>query len=297
MGMESSRLCERFSRANGRRDASAGPLEQQACVLGVRRCAPGDAGDSRLLSSLSIGIACYNDAPTIETTIREAADVAGRIATQFQILVVDDGSKDHSPAMLRSLARNHSWIECRFHNRNLGFGATFGALYATKTCEYNAILAGDGQVPAAEIETLAAHVASHDLILGWRAERADSVRRQIGSRVYNEIVTLLLGKRVRDVNSVSLVRTAVTRDLVLRSRSAFIHAEYFFECLRRGVRFAEVPVKHRPRFHGRASGGKPSVAVAAIADLLVYALAGRVPRCGWRAEVAPYPRTAEGGKD
>src|SRR5438034_7326812 len=116
-----------------------------------------------LLSSLSIGIACYNDIETIGDVIDESARTAERLAERFRILVVDDGSQDGSPARLQQLAAGRPWLECAFHATNQGFGATFGRLYQNVSCDYNAILAGDGQVPARELEVMAAQLPAYDV--------------------------------------------------------------------------------------------------------------------------------------
>jgi glycosyltransferase involved in cell wall biosynthesis len=225
-----------------------------------------------LLSSLSIGVACYNDAPTIAAVVADARETAARLAHRYQVLVIDDGSSDLSPSILRDLSLGNEWLECRYHATNRGFGATFGALYGNLACDYNAILAGDGQIPAAQLDRLVPHLGPWDMVVGWRTTRADSLRRRINSALYNGVISLLVGRRVRDVNSISLASTSLTRRFSLSSRSAFVHAEFFLKCLRHGGKVTEVPIEHSPRRHGSGAGGSPAVVVSTLRELVAYVL-------------------------
>jgi len=238
------------------------------------------------LPSLSIAIASYNDAPSIGPLVDEAARVASGIAAEFRILVVDDGSKDDSAARIRELAKDRPWLECRYHERNLGFGPTFSELYRFDACEFNAILPGDGQIAPAEVARMAEGLGDADVVLGLRRLRRDSLRRRLNSFVYNAAVACAAGRRVRDVNSISLARTSLVRRMTLTSDSAFIHAEFLLECYRHGGRMGAVEIEHMPRAHGAGHGGKLSVIVPTVRELGAYVLR-HGPFCGLRAGRAP----------
>ena len=236
------------------------------------------------LGSLSIGVACYNDAQTIEDVVMRAAETAGSVAARFRVLVVDDGSSDDSAARVRVLADRHAWLEARFHPANLGFGATFRELYSYAECEFNAILPGDGQIPPAEIAEMAAAMKDADVVLGVREKRQDSVRRRANSSVYNRVISVVAGEPIAEVNSIAISRTSLVRTFSLRSRSAFIHAEFLLRCIEAGGRVRHVPIRHEPRRHGAGAGGRLSVIVPTVAELAAYVLR--------RRRAAPVPRTA-----
>jgi glycosyltransferase involved in cell wall biosynthesis len=240
------------------------------------------------LPSLSIAIASYNDAESIGPLVDEAARVAAELAAEFRILVVDDGSKDESAARIRALAADRPWLECRYHERNLGFGPTFGELYRFDACEFNAILPGDGQIPPAEVARMAAAIGGADVVLGVRRLRRDSFRRRLNSFVYNAAVACAAGRRVHDVNSISLARTALVRRMTLHAKSAFIHAEFLLECHRNGGRVKAVEIEHRPREHGAGHGGRLSVIAPTVKELGAYVLR-HGPLCGLRPSRATPP--------
>lgn len=222
------------------------------------------------LSSLSIAIACYDDASTIGDLVDETARVAATIASEFRILVVDDGSADESPDVLRSLGADRRWLECRFHERNRGFGPTFGQLYRFDRCEFNAILPGDAQIPPSQLVPMARALDGADVVLGVRGVRRDSVRRRLNSWLYNSVISLVAGRPIRDVNSITVARTSLVRRLSLVSESAFIHAEFLLECYRLGARVREVVIDHRPRTHGAGHGGKLGVVTPTLRELERY---------------------------
>jgi hypothetical protein len=109
-----------------------------------------------------------------------------------------------------------------------------------------------------------------DMVLGIRALRRDSGRRRLNSWIYNTAVSLVAGRPVRDVNSISIARTAFVRGLSLCSESAFIHAEFLLECYRHRGRVREVVINHQPRVHGAGHGGKVTVIAPTIGELVRY---------------------------
>lgn len=224
-----------------------------------------------ILPSLSVAIACYNEEATIRQVIDESAEAANRIAREFRILVVDDGSRDRSREIIQALVPDRPWLEARFHEHNQGFGGTFKELYTYDVCAFNAIMSGDAQFPPAELVKMAAALERADLVIGRRSTRADSPARRRNSLVYNSLVSILAGHAVHDVNSISLARVDLVRGLRLQAASAFLHAEFYLEFHRRGGRIAEVDIEHLPRRHGTALGARPAVIQSTARELLAYA--------------------------
>jgi len=188
----------------------------------------------------------------------------------------------------------HDWLEVRFHDRNRGFGTTFGELYSYSVCAYNAILPGDGQVAPSQVAVLADAMDGADLVLGLRRLRRDSLHRRVNSALFNFAVSAAAGRRVGDANSISLARTDLVRGLRLTSRSAFIHAEFLLECYRAGARVREVAIEHRARQHGVSAGARPAVVGSTVLDMGAYLLR-RGP--AWRrARTAPRQEPEPGSR-
>lgn len=239
---------------------------------------------------LTLSIPTYNDAQSIGPLVEAGLDVLRRLTANFRILIVDDGSQDDTVARVRQLMAMHPEVELAVHPRNLGFGAAIRDAYLLPTSEWVICLPGDGQVPAECLARLYPLTADHRLVLGSRRYRRDPWRRRFQSAVFNRLISLLARQRVYDVNDAALVHRSLLSGLELTSASAFVFAELFLECLRRGATWCEIEIEHRPRQAGRGAGGRVDVILATCRELVLYALRrGRVPPA--TSSSAPHPLT------
>lgn len=228
------------------------------------------------MATLTISIPAYNDAPTIEALIHESVEAAGRVTDDFEILVINDGSQDETGAIVQSLARTIPQLRYHEHERNLGFGATIREVYTLPRSQWVYFIPGDAQVPAEGIVELFRHVGEYDFMLALRRVRQDTAWRKFVSWVYNALVSVVAGRRVRDVNAAGLLRKNVLDGVKLYSASAFVHAEILLEVLRVGGRVGEIEVPHRPREFGIGSGNKWRVILKTARDLVCYTLHRRL---------------------
>lgn len=228
---------------------------------------------------LTLSIPTFNDAESIGPLVEAGLAALRRLTGSFRILVIDDGSRDDTVARVRGLMAVHPEVELVVHPRNLGFGAAIRDAYLLPVSEWVICLPGDGQVPAGCLARLYPFTSDHRLVLGTRRYRRDPWRRRVQSAVYNRLVSILARQRVRDVNDAALVHQSLLTGLHLTSASAFVFAELFLECLRRGTTWCEIEIEHRPRQAGRGAGGRVDVILATCRELFLYALKrGRVPR-------------------
>lgn len=221
---------------------------------------------------LTISIPAYNDAPTIEALIHESIDAASRVTANFEILVINDGSRDETGAIVQQMLPTVPSLRYYEHEQNLGFGATIREVYTRPDSEWVYFIPGDAQVPAEGIVELFPHVDEYDFMLALRRVRQDTAWRKFVSWVYNALVSVVAGRRVRDVNAAGLLRKSVLDGVKLYSSSAFVHAEILLEVLRAGGRVGEIEVPHRPREFGAGSGNKWGVILKTARDLLGYTL-------------------------
>lgn len=219
---------------------------------------------------LTVSIAAYNDAVTLETLIRDSVSVAGEFCDDFEVLVIDDGSRDETPALLQRLAAELPCLRVVRHPQNLGFGPTIYEAYASPESEWVLYLPGDAQIPPTQLRQLCTVTDRCHFVLGHRRLRQDPWGRRVASRFYNGLISLLAGRRIRDTNSVALVQPALLRNLNVGRHSAFVHAELLLEALRQGAEVGEVEIEHRPRQVGEASGNKVGVIAKTVRDALAY---------------------------
>jgi dolichol-phosphate mannosyltransferase len=230
---------------------------------------------------LTISIPAYRDASTIEALVWESVQAAERVTEDYEILVINDGSPDDTGRIVQSLLGRIEKLRYHEHPRNLGFGPTIREVYTLPDSEWVYFIPGDAQVPAEGVVELFRHVDHYDFMLAYRRVRQDTAWRKFVSWVYNSLVSLVAGRRVRDVNAAGMLRKRILEGIPLHSRSAFIHAEILLEVLRAGGRVGEIEIPHRPREFGVGSGNKWRVIAATARDLVRYTLCRRLGLPTW----------------
>jgi dolichol-phosphate mannosyltransferase len=216
---------------------------------------------------LSVVIPVYNESGNLELLLEEIERaLAARM--RFEVVVVDDGSVDETPAEAAELSRTRPWLRIERHVSNRGQSAAIrtGALAASAPVV--AILDGDGQNDPADIPPLFAALMLSDsgMAVGERRRRRDNWSRRASSRIANRIRSSLLRDGIRDTGC---GLKAFYRDEFLEL-PAFDHMHRFLPALmlQRGRKIRSVPVNHRPRRHGRSKYGIRNRLWPGIVDLL-----------------------------
>lgn len=225
----------------------------------------------RMKIPVSFCIPCFNDESTIEKAVREADSVGVRSCTKYEILVIDDRSRDGSLAILQKLAKSIPQLTVISHTVNLGYGGTIKELYYRARCEWLFTIPGDYQIGAVELNKLIPYSNRADMIIGWRTRRIDPKERLRQSKIYNILLRLLFGLTIHDVNSVRLMKTVILKKITLKSKSAFVDAELVLRAKKADFRIAEAPIAHRGQ-ENRGGGGNLKTIIPTVIDLLRFRL-------------------------
>lgn len=209
---------------------------------------PPDHGEG-LSPEVSLVIPVYNEEenlPVLHAEIRQAMEGMGR---PYEVLYVDDGSTDGSPAILRGLAERDPSVRVLRQRRNSGQSAALDAGFRFARGEVVVTLDADLQNDPADIPRLLERIGEYDVVSGVRARRRDSWVRRISSRIANGIRNRVTHESVTDVGCT--LRAA--RAEYLRRIHVFNGMHRFLPTLLRmeGARVTEVAVNHRPRLHGQ----------------------------------------------
>lgn len=231
-----------------------------------------------MAESIAISIPAYNEEATLASVVRQSLAVLGRLANDYEVLIVNDGSVDRTGAIADELARQFPAVRVLHHERNRGFGSTLQHVFAEPQKDWVFFIPGDGQIPPDELETLWQYRGEADFILGWRVNRQDPWRRRVTAWVYNVIISMVLGRRVHDVDSVVLYRREILDAVRLTARSVFLHAEFYLQAAAAGVRMIEIPVSHLPRAGGQARGNRPGVIIETLQELARYLISSHSRR-------------------
>jgi len=206
------------------------------------------------VSSLTAFFPAYNDQHTIEGIVRQVAEEMRKVTKNFEVLVVDDGSKDQTGVILDRLATDLPFLRVIHHERNLGYGAALITGFKNARKDLIFYTDGDGQYDVRELHNLLAQQKPNiDLVNGYKVKRADAWYRIWIGAMYRKAMRWAFRLSIRDVDcDFRLFRRYVFETISLESRSGVICVEMAKKFEQAGFRMTEVPVSHYPRMHGRS---------------------------------------------
>jgi glycosyltransferase involved in cell wall biosynthesis len=223
------------------------------------------------VARLSYFFPAHNEEANLEGLVEEALAELPALAETFEIIAVNDGSKDRTAEIADQLAAAHpDVVRAVHHPTNLGYGAALLTGLGAARYELIGFTDGDRQFRVADLGRLTARLAATDapdVVVGYRIKRADPLIRTIYARLYRLANRTLFGLRVTDVDcACKLFRRPALEGLRLESGGAFFSAELLIKLQAAGRSVAEVGVPHYPRTAGSPTGAKPSVVLRAVKD-------------------------------
>jgi dolichol-phosphate mannosyltransferase len=215
---------------------------------------------------ISVVVPAYNEAPNLPMLVREVEAAVSPLGQPWELVVVDDGSTDGSPALLKDLQVRHASLRVIRFARNAGQSAAFLAGFEAARGEVLVTLDADLQNNPADIPELLRHLEGKDAVLGVRRRRRDPFLRRASSRIANAVRRGVTGDGLTDVGcSLKAFRRGALRDL---PRFDGVHRFFGTLLVWKGCRIAEVPVDHRPRRAGEAKYNVRNRAFRTLLDLL-----------------------------
>ena len=227
--------------------------------------------DSRpRVPALSFFFPAHNEEANIEALVAEALEVLPSLADEFEIIAVDDGSRDATPHMADRLAAANPLVRVVHHETNKGYGAAVRSGLKAARYELVSFTDGDRQFKVADLGRLLDRMAkadSPDVVVGYRLKRADPFIRTAYARAYRLALNIFYRLGVRDVDcAFKLFKRSALEGIRLESGGAFMSAELLIKLKQRGRKIAEVGVPHYPRTAGSPTGAKPTVIFRAVRD-------------------------------
>jgi glycosyltransferase involved in cell wall biosynthesis len=204
--------------------------------------------------SLSIFFPAYNDAGTIASLAIIAHMTARQIADDYEVIVVDDGSPDHTGELLDEMARSFAWLKVVHHGKNRGYGGALRTGFETASKELVFYTDGDAQYDPRELLVLYRALTDQvDFVNGYKIGRSDPLHRVVIGRLYHFFVKTVFGLKLRDVDcDFRLMRRSVFEKVELTRSSGVICVELMKKVQDHGFRLAEVPVHHYHRTYGKS---------------------------------------------
>ena len=206
------------------------------------------------MRSVSAFFPCYNDELAIPMMVHDVRRALVGAVDDFEIIVVDDGSRDGSVAVLHALQREVPELRVVEHGTNRGYGGALLSGFAASTKQWVFYTDGDAQYDASEIvRCLAVATDEVDVVQGYKIGRGDPWYRKVIGRFYHHVVRILFGLKVRDTDcDFRLIRRTLLDRIELTSTSGVICVEMMRKFDQAGATFVEVGVSHHTRPHGRS---------------------------------------------
>lgn len=205
--------------------------------------------------ALSAILPAFNEEGNIERAVRSSADAVAPLVQDFEIVVVDDGSRDRTPSILARLREElGSRLAVVTHETNLGYGTALRAGFDAARGRLVFYTDADNQFDLKELVDFLPHMEEYDAILGYRVGRQDGSFRLMVSNGYNALASFAFGMSVRDLNcSFKLFRREALTSLHLEEDHFFIDTEIVVQLHRAGYRYMQKGVRHYPRTAGKSS--------------------------------------------
>ncbi len=226
-----------------------------------------------ILPRISVVLPAYNEEENVPKTVAAIVGAVEKSTTDYEVIIVDDGSRDRTAEVTRELARKYPAVRLVQHPANRGYGGALATGFAAATKELVFFTDADNQFDVTEISKLLPYIGEFDMVIGYRAPRVDPFIRKLNALGWKLLTNLLFGYTARDIDcAFKLFKRSVLDNVEVESRGATFSAELLVRARRKGYRIKEVPVKHLPRLAGNPTGARLSVILRAFRELIRFRL-------------------------
>lgn len=219
---------------------------------------------------LSLFFPAYNEEANLANAVEKAIPVLKKVAEKYELVIVNDGSKDRTEEVAEKLAQKYPFIRVITHSPNQGYGAALRSGFYNSKYDWVVTVDSDGQFDFSEVEKLIGKSKEADVIIGYRINRRDSLMRKVFGWGWTLLANLLLGIKVRDVDcAFKLVNRKVIEKIpkLQSTRGGMISPELLGKARKAGFKIAEVGVHHYPRKEGKQTGADLKVIFKSFVDL------------------------------
>lgn len=231
------------------------------------------------MPGIAVALPAYNEAESLPRTVPPVVEALRKVTDDFEVVIVDDGSRDRTAEVVRELAQRYPEVRLVQHPVNLGYGAAVWTGITSGQKEFIFFTDSDGQFDMGELARFIPYTRAYDLIIGYRAPRRDPPPRLVNAFGWKMFVTLLFGYVARDIDcAFKLFRREVLDRVYVDSRGAAFSAEFLIKARDQGFRIKELPVTHLPREAGSPTGNRPDVILRAFREMFAFWVKSRVLR-------------------
>lgn len=205
-------------------------------------------------NSITAFFPCYNDKNTIGVLITDVEKILKRIAHDYEIIIIDDGSTDGSREVLKKRASRNKKVKLVFHEKNRGYGGALKSGFEAASKELVFYTDGDGQYDVKELEILNLMMSDDvSFVQGIKMDRQDYAYRVVMGNFYAFAMRWLFFLRTYDVDcDFRLIRKSVVRKINLSCVSGAVCVELVKKAQNVKAKFRHVGIHHYPRKYGQS---------------------------------------------
>mgnify|MGYP002624855332 FL=1 len=206
--------------------------------------------------SLSVVLPAHNEEENIKSTVDSCLLYLQGKVSDFEIIVVHDGSTDSTLEILKKLNGSDRRVIYVNHEINRGYGDALKSGFDRARLDYIFFMDSDGQFDIADLGRLLQYIEKDNVVIGYREDRADSAVRSLNAWLYAQYIRLFFGLSVRDMDCAFKIfpNEAYEKVRPVKSGGALFSAEFLIKLKNAGYALIEVPVRHFPRKFGTQSG-------------------------------------------
>lgn len=216
---------------------------------------------------ISVILPIYNEEKNIKKVIDDIFVFFAIKQLDFEIIAVNDGSKDKT----REILESYKNITIVTHVENMGYGAALRSGFEVAKGDLIFFTDSDNQFDINEFKLLSEKISDYDFVVGYRKKRHDPLHRIIYAQIFRFIARIFFNIRVKDVDcAFKLFKSYVLSEMQLNQSGLLINLEIFVLSKRKGYKFVEVPVRHFPRKLGKQTCGNFSIILRSVLNLFIF---------------------------
>lgn len=209
--------------------------------------------------NISAVFPAYNEEKNLEELIIRVDQALKKYFTIYEIIVVDDGSKDNSVNVLKKLQKKYSHLVIIVNEKNLGYGSALKKGLCAARYELIFFSDADNQFDLNEIGLLLSKIDENDAVIGFRKNRKDGAYRKINAWIWNTLNFIFYKITIKDIDCAFKLFTKKILDTIdvssLSSTSPMINSEIIIKLKKRSAKIKQIPITHFSRKKGISRGG------------------------------------------
>lgn len=218
--------------------------------------------------SMSVFYPCYNEEASVERVTQAAVRACERLFEDYEVIIVNDGSKDRTGEIADRLAAENPRVRAVHNRPNRGYGGALARGFREATKDFVFYTDGDGQFDFEEMEKILPLLDQYEIVSCYRMDRKDPLPRKINAFCWGTLVNALFSIRLRDIDcAFKIYPKRFIDEIEMHSTGALIDTEMLAKARRLGYTIGQMGVHHYPRTAGQQTGANLKVILRAFREL------------------------------